>query len=171
MVRFHRKSKNKKPQKKEKSLIEQLIDENNEEKLKEELKTHDFEEDTFPTLFYALTKGSPRSLLKFLLENGCKHQVKETYDDKNILQHALTNRVELDTIRFLISNGADPKAKDPLDNSTLLHDCVELKLPIEYVEYFETHIAVTSLNEYGESALTYTLSSDIMDFELLTFLI
>ncbi|KAJ3423367.1 ankyrin repeat ph and sec7 domain containing protein secg-related [Anaeramoeba flamelloides] len=155
----------------EKPFIEQLIDENNEEKLKEELKTHNFEEDAFPVLFYALTKGSPRSLLKILLDNGCTSQTKETYDDKSILQFALFKRVELDTIRFLISNGADPKVKDPLDESTLLHDCVEQKLPIEYVEFFATYIPVTSVNEYGESALTYALSSDIMDFELLTFLI
>ncbi|KAJ3429272.1 ankyrin repeat-containing protein [Anaeramoeba flamelloides] len=155
----------------EKTLIERLVDENNEEKLKEELKTHDFEEDSFPILFYALSVGSPITLLKVLIDNGCKRQLKETYDDKSVLQFALSKQVKMDTIRFLITSGADPKSKDPLDESTLLHDCVEQKLPIEYVEYFATYIPVTSVNEYGESALTYALSSEIMDFELLTFLI
>ncbi|KAJ6238725.1 ankyrin repeat-containing protein [Anaeramoeba flamelloides] len=155
----------------EKPLIERLIDEQNEEKLKEELKSHDFEEDSFPILFYSLSVGSPITLLKVLLDNGCKSQMKEMYDDKSILQFALTKQVKLDTIRFLVANGADPKTKDPLDESTLLHDCVEQKLPMDYVEYFATYIPVTSVNEYGESALTYALSSDIMDFELLAFLI
>ncbi|KAJ6228685.1 nadp-specific glutamate dehydrogenase 1-related [Anaeramoeba flamelloides] len=152
--------------------LQLIFEENNEEKLKEFLKNNKLEDLNTPILFLALDANCTLPIYKIVLENtNCKQEVKETYNDKSVLQFALTKQTKLDIIQYLCSKGADPKVKDPLDESTLLHDCVESKLPIEYVKYFSQYIDIASVNEYEESALTYALSSDIMDFELLTLLI
>ncbi|KAJ6233904.1 ankyrin repeat [Anaeramoeba flamelloides] len=152
--------------------IEKLIEEGDKEKLRQEIEKSNTKFKDPTLLFGAIATKSKLNILKILIEKGLeKNQMNTMYQNNTLLQFALKNSYQLDVIRYLISKGSDPKARDPLDNSTLLHDCVELQLPFEYVQFFSQYDLINVVNDYGETALTYALSSDITNFEIITFLI
>ncbi|KAJ6246734.1 ankyrin repeat-containing protein [Anaeramoeba flamelloides] len=115
-------------------------------------------------------KCSP-STLKVLIDNGCSTALNERHLDECVLQYALRQDSSLKIIKCLIDSGSDPKTRDALDNSTLLHECVTLKKPFEYIKFLMTCVPLGLANDRGETFLHYALSSNIVDFEMLMYVL